>query len=98
MKYYVECYQLKNRLMNIKNSKELFGYYNAFNSGNRKDNEKLKKQLFESSMENYCNNYEKYDYLNNLSEKDVLCIIKQWKNKIEKDPRIRSESNIINLF
>ncbi len=39
--------------MNIKNSKELFGYYNAFNSGNRKDNEKLKKQLFKSSMEDY---------------------------------------------
>ena len=100
MKYYVECYQLKNvnRLMNIKNSKELFGYYNAFNSGNRKDNEKLKKQflhqieLFKSSMEHYYNNYEKHDYPNILYEKDVLCIIKQWKNKIEKDPRIRSES------
>ena len=47
MKYYVECYQLKNvNLMNIKNSKELFGYYNAFNSGNRKDNEKFKKHFF----------------------------------------------------
>ena len=31
--------------MNIKNVKELFGYYNALNSGNRKDNEKLKKQF-----------------------------------------------------
>ena len=28
-----ECYY--NRLMNIKNVKELFGYYNALNSGNR---------------------------------------------------------------
>ena len=49
-------------------------------------------------MEHYYNNYEKHDYPNILYEKDVLCIIKQWKNKIEKDPRIRSESNIINLF
>ena len=91
-----ECYY--NRLMNIKNVKELFGYYNALNSGNRKDNEKLKKQflhqieLFKSSMEDYYNNYEKYDFPNNLSEKEVISIIKQWKNNIEKDPRIRSES------
>ena len=43
-------------------------------------------------MEHYYNNYEKHDHPNILYEKDVLCIIKQWKNKIEKDPRIRSES------
>ncbi len=91
-----ECYY--NRLMNIKNVKELFGYYNALNSGNRKDNEKLKKQflhqieLFKSSMEDYYNNYKKYDFPNNLSEKEVINIVKQWKNNIEKEPRIRSES------
>ena len=59
---------------------------------------KLKKQflhqieLFKSSMEDQYNNYEKYDFPNNLSEKEVIYIVKQWKNNIEKEPRIRSES------
>ena len=48
MKYHVQCYQLQNvnRLMNIKNSKELFGYYNTFNL------EKIMKNLKNISSSN----------------------------------------------
>ena len=93
-----ECYY--NRLMNIKNVKELFGYYNALNSGNRKDNEKLKKQflhqieLFKSSMEDYYNNYEKYDFPNNLPQSRIKDIIENWKIQLEnqENSEIKSEA------
>ena len=103
MKYYVECYQLKNvnRLMNIKNSKELFGYYNALNSRNRKDNEKLKKQflhqieLFKSSMEDYYNNYEKQII---YMKKMFYVLLNNGKIKLKRIQELEVNQNIINLF
>ena len=91
-----ECYH--NRLLGLHNQQEIFGYYNGFNSGNTKNTEKLKKQflheieLFKSSMEDYYDNYKKYDFPNNLSEKEVINIVKGWKNNIEINQGVRSEA------
>ena len=91
-----ECYH--NRLLDLHNQPEIFGYYNGFNSGNTKNTEKLKKQflheieLFKSSMEDYYDNYKKYDFPNNLSEKEVINIVKGWKNNIEINQGVRSEA------
>ena len=81
-----ECYY--NRLMHIENEREIFGYYNAFNLGNIKEKEKLKKQLlnaielFKNSYEDYSYNYEKYDFPDNLPKSDIEQLIKKWRNNL----------------
>ena len=90
-----ECYY--NRLLGLNNQKELFGYYNGFNSGNTKDIQKLKKQLlheieiFKASYEDYYHNYEKYDFPRNLTRDFVLTKLRKWKKDIESNPKIKNE-------
>ena len=102
MKYYVECYQLKNvnRLMNIKNSKELFGYYNAFNSGNRKDNEKLKKQfLHQIELLNLQWNIIIIIMKNKIYMKKMFYVLlNNGKIKLKRIQELEVNQNIINLF
>ena len=101
-----ECYY--NRLLGLNNQKELFGYYNGFNSGNTKDIQKLKKQLlheielFKASYEDYYNNYERYDFPRNLTREFVLTKLRNWKKDIESNTTIKNEGkyfgSIINLL
>ena len=106
MKYYVKCYQLKNvnRLMNIKNSKELFGYYNAFNSGNRKDNEKLKKQfLHQIELLNLQWNIIIIIMKNMIIQifymkKMFYVLLNNGKIKLKRIQELEVNQNIINLF
>ena len=101
-----ECYY--NRLLGLNNQKELFGYYNGFNSGNTKDIQKLKKQLlheielFKASYEDYYNNYERYDFPRNLTREFVLTKLRNWKKDIEYNTKIKNEGkyfgSIINLL
>ena len=103
-----ECYH--NRLLDLHNQQEIFGYYNGFNSGNTKNTEKLKKQLlheievFKTSMEDYYDNYKKYDFPNNLPKSKVQEILINWKNDLEnqKNPQISDEAKyydgILNLI
>ena len=103
MKYYVECYQLTNvnRLMNIKNSKELFGYYNAFNSGNRKDNEKLKKQ-FLHQIELLNLQWKIIIIIMNIQiiymKKMFYVLLNNGKIKLKRFLELEVNQNIINLF
>ena len=103
-----ECYH--NRLLDLHNQQEIFGYYNGFNSGNTKNTEKLKKQLlheievFKTSMEDYYDNYKKYDFPNNLPKSKVKEILIKWKSDLEnqKNPQISDEAKyydgILNLI
>lgn len=79
-----ECYFY--RVLNKTPEEEIFGYYNGFNSGNTKSLEHLKKQLlneielFKTSYEDYVYQYKKYDFPVNLTMKNILNIIEQWKH------------------
>ena len=96
-----ECYH--NRLLDLHNQQEIFGYYNGFNSGNTKNTEKLKKQLlheievFKTSMEDYYDNYKKYDFPNNLPKSKVKEILIKWKSDLEnqKNPQKVTKQNIM---
>jgi len=79
-----ECYHHRNFENKIKKKKmgEIFSYYNTLNSGNEKSIEHLKKQLlnqfeiFKSSFENYREEYEEYNFPDNLDPEFIKYLLK----------------------
>ena len=100
-----ECYFY--RVINKSPEREIFGYYNGFNSGNTKSLEHLKKQLlneieiFKCSYEDYIYHYDKYDFPINLTMENILNVINQWKYyliRYQKDKEIKYYDSICELI
>lgn len=100
-----ECYFY--RVINKSLEREIFGYYNGFNSGNTKSLEHLKKQLlneieiFKCSYEDYIYHYDKYDFPINLTMENILNVINQWKYyliRYQKDKEIKYYDSICELI
>ena len=66
-----------------------FNHYNNFNSGNKKGLDQLKNQIitqieiFKFSYLIYKKDHQKYNFPENLSEKDIVKEIEKWKNLIK---------------
>ena len=66
-----------------------FNHYNNFNSGNKKELDQLKNQIitqieiFKFSYLIYKKDHKKYNFPENLSEKDIIKEIEKWKNLIK---------------
>ena len=66
-----------------------FNHYNNFNSGNKKGLDQLKNQIitqieiFKFSYLIYKKDHKKYNFPENLSEKDIVKEIEKWKNLIK---------------
>ena len=95
-----ECYHHRNFENKIKKKKmgEIFSYYNTLNSGNEKSIEHLKKQLlnqfeiFKSSFENYREEYEEYNFPDNLDPEFIKYLLKDWKEDFEKDNKLKDDA------
>ena len=95
-----ECYHHRNFENKIKKKKmgEIFSYYNTLNSGNEKSIEHLKKQLlnqfeiFKSSFENYREEYEEYNFPDNLDPEFIKYLLKDWKEDFEKDNKLKEDA------
>ena len=95
-----ECYHHRNFENKIKKKKmgEIFSYYNTLNSGNEKTIEHLKKQLlnqfeiFKSSFENYREEYEEYNFPDNLDPEFIKYLLKEWKEDFEKDNKLKEDA------
>ena len=83
-----------------------FNHYNNFNSGNKKDLDQLKNQIitqieiFKFSYLIYKKDHKKYNFPENLSEKDIIKEIEKWKNLIKnKSPdNLKYYDAIINII
>ena len=83
--------------------KEIFGYYDTFDSGKEKSLSELKLQLmfeievFRLSYEDFINKYEKYNFPENLSKEEILKNLNEWKNYV-KDEDKKYYDVIIRIF
>jgi hypothetical protein len=83
--------------------KEIFGHYDTFESGKEKTLPELKLQLmfeievFRFSYEDFINKYEKYSFPENLTKKEILKNLNEWKNYV-KDEDKKYYDAIIKIF
>ena len=83
--------------------KEIFGYYDTFESGKEKPLSELKLQLmfeievFRLSYEDFINKYEKYNFPENLTKEEILKNLNEWKNYV-KDEDKKYYDVIIRIF
>ena len=85
-----ENYALRSKGVSLDEirEKEIFGYYDTFESGKEKSLPELKLQLmfeievFRFSYEDFINKYQNYNFPENLSKEDILKNLNEWKNYV----------------
>ena len=100
-----ENYSLRSKGMKIEEikEKEIFGFYDTFESGKEKSIVELRLQfmfeieVFRLSYEDFIHKYKNYEYPENLSKEEILKYLNMWKNFVNVEEQKLYET-IIKIF